>query len=175
MDNATGFVVQHYGQVAVALSNRYFIDGQDAKSIIVYLAILDFQILFVNFLDRFPIQLKMPGHLGDRHHFAELMDISCQSPGNPQIRVKKLQFLDTDAPAMGAKQFAICTAQPDLSTGKVQIPNRTVSPAVNCWYFLSTLMTDRLKTLVGSQIDMSSVGGLIDCLFDNFYSTKGKI
>jgi hypothetical protein len=119
MDNTTGFVVQNYGQVAVAPSDRYFIDGQDAKSIIVYLAIVGFQILFVDFLDRFPIQLKMPSHLGDRHHFAELMDISCQSPGNPQIRVKKLQFLDTDVLAMGTKQFAICTAQPDLSTGKV--------------------------------------------------------
>jgi len=83
MDNTTGFVVQNYGQVAVAPSDRYFIDGQDAKSIIVYLAIVGFQILFVDFLDRFPIQLKMSGHLGDRHHLAELMDIRCQSPGNP--------------------------------------------------------------------------------------------
>jgi hypothetical protein len=36
-------------------------------------------------------------------------------------------------------------------------------------------MTDRLKTLVGSYIDMSSVGGVIDRLFDNFDSTKGEI
>lgn len=75
MDNTTGFVVQNYGQVVVALSDRYFIDGQDTKPIIVYLAIMGFQILFVDLLDRFPIQLKMLGHLGDRHHLTELMDI----------------------------------------------------------------------------------------------------
>ena len=95
MNNAAGFVVQHNGQVFVPLFNRYFIDGQDSKSIIVDLTILGFQILFVDFLDPFSIQLKMPGHFGDRHYFAELMDISCKSPGNPQIRMKKIQHVGT--------------------------------------------------------------------------------
>jgi hypothetical protein len=78
---------------------------------------LGLKILFVDLLDRFPVQLKMLGHLGDRHHFAKMMDICCQSPGNPQIRVKKLQFLDTDALAIGTEQLAIFTANPDFSTG----------------------------------------------------------
>lgn len=119
MDNTTGFVVQNYGQVAVALPKGDLINSQDTKPVIVGVTILGLKILFVDLFYSFPVQLKMLGHLGDRHHVAELMDISGQSPGNPQIRVKKLQFLDTDALAMGTKQFAICTAQPDLGTGKV--------------------------------------------------------
>jgi len=75
MDNATGFVVQNDGQVVVAPSDRYFIDSQYTKSVIVRLTIVGLKILFVDLLDRFPIQLKMPGHLGDRHHLTELMDI----------------------------------------------------------------------------------------------------
>ena len=103
MDNTTGFVVQNDGQVVVAPSDRYFIDGQDAKPVIVGLTIVGLKILFVDLLDRFPVQLKMLGHLGDRHHFAEMMDISCQSSGYPQIRVEKLQFFDTNALAIGTK------------------------------------------------------------------------
>jgi len=77
------------------------------------------KILFVDLLDRFPVQLKMLGHLSDCHHFAEMMDICCQSPGNPQIRVKKFQLLDTDATAIGTEQLAIFTAHPDLCTGQI--------------------------------------------------------
>jgi hypothetical protein len=81
------------------------------------LTVLGLKVLFVDPFYSFPVQLKMLGDLGDRHHFAEMMDISCQPSGNPQIRVKKLQFLDTDALAIGTKELAILTANPDLRTG----------------------------------------------------------
>jgi hypothetical protein len=60
-----------------------------------------------------------------------MMDICCQPPGNPQIRVKKLQFFDTDTLAIGTEQLAIFTANPDLRTGQIQIPNGALSPTVN--------------------------------------------
>jgi len=96
-----------------------FIDSQDTKPIIVWLTIVGFKILFVDLFYRFPVQLKMLGYLSDCHHFAEMMDICCQSPGNPQIRVKKFQFLDTDAMAIGTEQLAIFTANPDLCAGQI--------------------------------------------------------
>jgi len=117
----------------------------------------------------------MPGHFGDRHHFAEMMDICCQSTGNPQIRVKKFQFLDTDAMAIGTEQLAICTAQPDLSTGQIKIPDGALSPTVNSRYFMTAQMADRVKALIGNNINKSFAGSLINHLLYNIYSTKGEI
>ena len=48
---------------------------------------------------------------------AVVMDISCQTSGDSQIRVKKFQFLDTDTLAIGTKELAILTANPDSRTG----------------------------------------------------------
>jgi hypothetical protein len=110
VDDTAGLVVQHHGQVAVALADGDFIHGQDAKPVIIRLAILGFQIVFVDVFDRFPVQLKMPGNIGDGHHLAQLIDLSGQPPGHPQIRVKQLQVLDADALAVGTEQLAVLAA-----------------------------------------------------------------
>lgn len=107
VNDTAGCVVQHHGQVAVALADGDLIHRQDAKPVIIRLAILGFQIVLVDVFDRFPVQLKMPGNIGDRHHLTKLMDLSGQPPGHPQIRVKEFQLLDADALAMGTEQLAV--------------------------------------------------------------------
>jgi len=110
VNDAAGRVVQHHGQVAVALADGNLIHRQDAKPVVVRLAIPGFQIMFVDVFDRFPVQLKMSGDIGDRHHLTKLMDLSGQPPGYPQIRVKQLQVLDADALAVGTEQFTVLAA-----------------------------------------------------------------
>jgi hypothetical protein len=101
------------------------------------MTIVGLKILFVDLPDRFPVQIKMLGHLGDCHHFAEAMKIRCQPLGSSQIRVKKLKLLDTDALAIGTHELAIFTVNPDLRSGQIQIPDGALSPTVNGLYFLS--------------------------------------
>jgi hypothetical protein len=60
----------------VPLADGDLIDCQDAKFVKIRLAILGFQILFVDVFDRFPVQLKVPGDIGNGHHLAQLMDLS---------------------------------------------------------------------------------------------------
>jgi len=139
------------------------------------LPVMGFQILFVDVLDRFPVQLKVPGDIGNGHHFAQLMDRSGQAPGHPQIRVKQLQFLDTDSLTMGTEQLAVLTAQPNLSVGQVQIPNRALGPAVDAGSLLPAQMTHGLKTFVRDDINYRFGCGGIHGLFGNFDSTKGEI
>ena len=131
INDLAGFVVQHHGQVAVALADGDLIHRQDAKPVEIRLAVVGFQILFVDVLDRFPVQLKVPGDIGDGHHLAQLVDLSGQPPGHPQIGVKELQLLDADSLAMGTEQLAVLASQPDLGAGQVQVPHRALSPAVN--------------------------------------------
>jgi hypothetical protein len=107
VNDTAALVVQHHSQVAVAFADGDLIHRQDAKPVIVRLAILGLQIVFVDVFDRFPVQLKMPGNVGDGHHLAQLMDLSGQPPGHPQIGVKQLQLLDADALAVGTEQFAV--------------------------------------------------------------------
>ena len=110
VNDTAGLVVQHHGQVAVALADGDLIHGQDAKPVIIRLAILGFQIVFVDVFDRFPVQLKMPGNVGDGHHLAQLIDLSGQPSGHSQIRVKEFQLFDADALAMGTEQLAVLAA-----------------------------------------------------------------
>jgi hypothetical protein len=159
----------------VALADGDLIHRQDTKPVKIWLAIVGFQILLVDVLDRFPVKLKVPGDIGDGHHLAQLMDLSGQPPGHPQIGVKDLQFLDADSLAMGTEQLTVLAAQPDLSAGQVQIPHRALSPAVDCGRFVPTQMTDGLEPLVGNHIDYGFCCGGIHRLLGNFDSTKGEI
>ncbi len=74
-----------------------------------------FQELFVNGLNRFPVQVQMIGHFGNRHHLAELIHIICQAPCDPDIGVKQLQILDADLLAHRAKQLTVAAVQPNFS------------------------------------------------------------
>jgi len=103
----------------VPLADGDLIHRQDAKPVKIRLAVVGFQKLLVDVFDRFPVQLKVPGDIGDGHHLAQLMDLDGQPPGHPQIGVKDIQLLDGDSLAMGTKQLAVIAAQPDLSAGQV--------------------------------------------------------
>jgi hypothetical protein len=159
----------------VALADGDLIHRQDTKPVKIRLAIVGFQILLVDIFDRFPVQLKVPGDISDGHHLAQLMDLSGQSPGHPQIGVKDLQFLDADSLAMGTEQFTVLAAQPDRRAGQVEVPHRALSPAVNVGSLLPAQMTHRLKALVRDDIDYGFCCGGIHRLLGNFDSTKGEI
>jgi hypothetical protein len=137
----------------VPFADGDLIHRQDTEPIEMGLPVMGFQILFVDVLDRFPVQLKMPGDIGDGHHLAQLMDRSGQPPRDPQIRVKEFQILDTDSLTMGTKQLAVLASQPDLSVGQVQIPYRALGPAVDAGSLLPAQMTYGLKALVRGDID----------------------
>jgi hypothetical protein len=119
----TGFIVEHHGQVTVALADGDLIHREHPKSVEIRLTIVGFQVLLVDVFDRFPVQLKVPGDIDDGHQLAQLMDFGGQPPRQSQIGVKKLQILDADALAMATEQFTVLAAQPDFGTGQVQIPN----------------------------------------------------
>ena len=91
----------------MALADGDLIYRQDAKSVEIRLTIVGFQVLLVDVFDRFPVQLKVPGDIGDGHHLAEFMDLGGQPPSHPQIGVKKLQILDADSLAMATEQLAV--------------------------------------------------------------------
>ncbi len=131
VNDPAGLVVQHHGQVALTLADGDLIDRQNTKLAKIRLTIVGFQILLVDVFDCFPVQLKMPGDIGDCHHLAQLMDRSGHPSGHPQIGVKQFQILDADALAVGAKQFAVLAAQPNLGAGEVQISYLALGPTVN--------------------------------------------
>jgi hypothetical protein len=159
----------------VPFADGDLIHRQDVNPVKIRLAVVVFQILFVDVLDRFPVQLKVPGDIGNRHQLAQLMDLGGQPPSHPQIRVKKLQILDADTLAMATQQLAVLAAQPDLRAGQVQVPNRALSPAVDAGSLLAANMTDGLEPLVGPHIDNRFCGRGVHGLFGNFDSTKGEI
>ena len=92
---------------------------------------MGFQIIFVDVLDRLPVQLKMPRDVGNGHHLTQLMDLHRQALRHPQVRVAKLQLLGADALAVGTEQFTVLALQPDLGIGKVQIADLPPGPTVN--------------------------------------------
>jgi hypothetical protein len=139
------------------------------------LPVVGFQVLLVDVLDRFPVQPKVPGDVGDGHHLAQLMDQSGQPPRDPQIRVKEFQVLNTDSLTMAAEQFAVLTLQPNPGAGQVQIPYRPLRPAVDAGGLLPAHVADGNKALVGDDIDYRFCSGGIHGLFGNFDSTKGEI
>jgi len=133
------------------------------------------QILLVDVLDRFPVQLKVTGDIDDGHDLTQLVDLGGQPPGYPQIGVKDLQLLDANSLAMGTEQFTVLAAQPDLGTGQVQVSYRALGPTVHAGSLLAAHMTDGLEPLVGYYIDYRFGGTRLQRLFGNFDSTKGEI
>jgi hypothetical protein len=159
----------------VALADGDLIHRQDAKSVETRLAVMGFQVLFVDVLDRFPVQLEVPGHIADGHHGAQLVDGRRQPTGHPQIRVKEFQLLDADTLAMSAEQLAVITSQPHLGAGQVEVSYRALSPTVNVGGLLAAPMTHGMEALVRDHIDDGFGGIRVNHLFDDFDSTKGEV
>jgi hypothetical protein len=134
-----------------------------------------FQELFVNGLNRFPVQVQMVGHFGDGHHLAKLVNQIGQSSGDPDIGIEQFQILDADPLTDRAKQLSVAAMEPDFSGGKIQIPHAALGPAMSTFGFLTASMADRFKASMRLYLD-TGLGGIgIHPLIDNFYSTKGKI
>ncbi len=138
------------------------------------LPVMGFQVLLVDVLDRFPVQPKVPGDVGDGHPLAQLMDQSGQPARDPQIRVKQLQLLEADTLAMAAEQFAVMPLQPDLGGRQVQIPYGPLRPAVEAGSFLPAQVAHGTKALVRDNIDYRFGCSGVHRLFGNFDSTKGE-
>ena len=159
----------------MALADGDLIHRQDAKPVEIRLAVMGFQILFVDVLDRLPVQLEVSSHIADGHHGAQLVDGRRQPPGHPQIRVKEFQLLDADALAVSAEQLAVITSQPDLGAGQVEVSHRALSPAVNVAGLLPAQMTHGMKALVGNHLDDGFGGIRVNHLLDDFDSTRGEV
>lgn len=159
----------------MALADGDLIHRQDAKPVEIRLAVMAFQVLFIDVLDRLPVQLEVPSHIADGHHGAQLVDGRRQPASHTQVRVKDAKLLDADAVAMSAEQLAVITSQPDLGAGQVEIPHRALSPAVNTAGLLSAHMTHGLEALVGDHIDDGLGGSRLNHLLDDFDSTKGEV
>jgi len=89
--------------------------------------------------------------------------------------MEQLQILDMDALTVRTKHFAIPAGDPHPGSGKVQVSNLALCPAVDSASPVAAYLTDGLKALVGFYLDVSPscLGG--NRLIDNFDSTKGEI
>jgi hypothetical protein len=134
-----------------------------------------FQELFVNGLNRFPVQVQMVGHLGNCHHLAKLINIICQPSGDPDIGVKQLQILDADFVTYRAKQLSVLAFEPNFSACQIQVTDATFSPAMSTVGFMPASVTNWFKAFVRLYLNPSLGGITINALIDNFYSTKGKV
>jgi hypothetical protein len=98
----------------VATTNSDFVHSQDAKAIQIGIAVTLFQELFINGLNRFPVQVQMVGYLGYRHYLTQLINIISQASGDSYIRVKQLQLLNADTMTLRAKHLPVMAIDPDL-------------------------------------------------------------
>ena len=88
--HAPADIVEDHGQVAVALADGDLVDRQKAQPIELGLAVVLFQIMFVDGLDRLPVQSQMASHFGYGHRSAQLVNVAGQPGGHPQIGMKQL-------------------------------------------------------------------------------------
>jgi hypothetical protein len=117
----------------------------------------------------------MPGHLGDGHKPAQLINVKRQALGDTQIRIKQLQIFDTDMLTMWAKQLAVLTADPHFGRSQVQISHAALTPAVHRRSLLTAKIANGLKAFVGFYRNARFAGIGENILTDNFDSTKGEI
>jgi hypothetical protein len=113
-NNAAGQVIKYDGHVLVATTNSDFIHSQDAKTVQIGITVMLFQELFINGLNRFPVQIQVFGHLSNRHHLTQLVNIISQASGDSYIRVKQLKLLNADTMTFRAKYLPVMAIDPDL-------------------------------------------------------------
>jgi len=174
-NHTPGLVVQDYGQVAVAFVDGHFVDGQDAKSLIVGLPILFLQALQIDGLDRFPVQSQMADHLLDGHNLAEFEDITRQPLGHPQVGIVEVELLDRSLLAILADDLPVQTANPDPRRTEVQVSDPPSLLAVNLTPRPATEMTDGVESLVGNCLQVSFPGIGEYPLSENTDSREGEI
>lgn len=174
-DHPAGFVIQDNSHVSMAFLDGDFVDCQDSKAVEFGRSVFFLQEGFVDFFDRFPIQLQMLGHLLDRHNLAEFVDILSHALGHAAIRVEALQILDANTLAGGTEYFSIPATEKDFLVGKAQIPNGSLLPIVDRSPKAGTPVADRTKSGIRYSRNVCDSFFLQNFLFHQFHSTKRKI
>ena len=174
-DHSPGQVVQHYGQIAVAFSDGDLVNRQNAESIVVGLAIIFFQEKLIDRFDRFPIQPQMLGHVLDRHELAELVNVTSQPFGYPEVRIEKVEVFDKGPLTFETDNLSVLAPNPDSGRSKVQISDQSPLVAVDVGSLAATDMANGLKSFVGNGLDPSSFGVGPNPLLNNSDSWKREI
>jgi len=173
-NHQAGLAVENYGQVAVTFAHGDFVDGQDAKPLVIGLPKLFFQELLVDSLDCCQVQPHMTGGFLDSHELAEVENITRQSAGHPQIRVEKLQLFGRNLLTVGTNDLPIMAVNPDSRRPKVQISPGSLLAVDPCgWPY--TDMAARLESLVGDCLQVSLLAIAGDSLPEETDSRKGEI
>jgi hypothetical protein len=89
--------------------------------------------------------------------------------------MEKLQIFDNNLSTSQAEDFSKMTMQIDLGRSQIQIPYAAVSPTVNTVSFLTTQVTDGLKSFVRDNPQPRFVTLRINKLVCNSDSTKREI
>lgn len=156
-------------------SDRDFVNGQDTKVAQIRFAVLAFQKLLVDGLDRFPVQVQMLRDFSYRHDLTQLINIVGQTSGNPDVRIKQLQILGANFPTHRTEQLSVSAIEPHLGGGKVQVPDLALCPAMSSIDLVAAFVTHRLVAPTRDYLDGRGCSIRSNMLSDNFYSTKGKV
>jgi hypothetical protein len=73
----------------------------------------------------------MIGHILDRQHLAEFVDVKSQPFCDPLAGREKLQVFDNDLSAVSADNLAVTAMEPDSKGGQIQISNRSSEMTVD--------------------------------------------
>jgi hypothetical protein len=149
-DHASSQIVQNHGQVPMPFADRNLVECQNPKALVIGLAILPFQKELVDVLDGLPIQAQVFGYFFDGHDLAEVVDVLSQPKGDAQVRVEESQVFDDDALTSEAEDLAVLAMEPNPSRGHIQIPHRSLRPAVDVYRRLSTEVAEGWKRLSGT-------------------------
>jgi hypothetical protein len=117
----------------------------------------------------------MFGHLCDRHHLAELVNVASQALGDSLIGIETFQVLDTDFLAGRTEDLPVAAVEIDFYLSQAQIPDRTFFPIVDRNSSTGTLVADRAISFVGTHLDVTDIDSRKNFLADNFHSMKGQI
>jgi len=117
----------------------------------------------------------MIGHILDRQHLAEFVDVKSQPFCDPLAGGEKLQVFDYNPPAVHTDNLSVMALHPDSKGAKIQVSDPPLDMAVDPSRWMSTATANSEKTFVGTDIDPSCSCVLSDGLMDNLDSTKRKI
>jgi len=174
-NHSPGLVVENHRQVAVAFADGDLVYGQNTEPLTIGYPVVSLQKLLIDSLDRFPVQVQMTRHLLDSHKSAELVNVTRQSLGHPQIRIEKIELFDGNLLTVGTHDLPVMAENPDPSLSKVQVSDPSPLLAVDPSGLSPTDMADRLESFVRYclQVSLPGTGGYP--LPDNTDSRKREI
>lgn len=121
-------------------------------------------------------QVQMPGHVGDRHELAQLVDVLGQTMRDPLGGVGKVQPLHPRLAAGLTPHLAVTDLQPGLSARQGQVANVPTMPArVDAIGGTAAFVAQRTESLVGLQIEHRATRIRMNRLGYHFYPWKRKV